>query len=702
VKRKVSAALLAARRAELTRDGGFVLLVAVMAMNATNFLFNIIMSRMLGEAVYGALGSLLGMVSVVGVIVGGLQLAVTQSVAEGEAASRSRVTIGRALVGASCLGALAFILMVVLSPVLSGFLHIASVVPVVLLGLYLAPSVAGFVPQGVLIGEKRFQHVARALVVGAVIRIFVGVALVELGMGLDGALLASVVSVLGATLLMLWPLRQRVGLGEGSANLGVRLGPAALSLAALGSVAFFTMIDSLLARHYLPAQEAGAYVAASTAARIALFLPGAVGTIAFPRLAAAKAVGTDPTRVLRQSLGLIAILAGGAGIVMLVVPSLVVSALFGPAYSAAIPVMRVLGLGSVAMALVGQLVYVYVARHSGLAVAPWAGAIGAVILMAMFHGTAMSLAWAMLAVSAVLLVAMLLPALRPVRSTVDLVEFGPSTGELWAVAPPEVDISFVVPYYNPGPRFCPNIATLAQVLGDSGMSFEIITVSDGSTDGCDAALGDVSPHIRSVRLNRNWGKGQALRVGLSMGRGAYLGFIDADGDLPASQVSSLISLIKSYHPDAVLGSKLHPMSEVVYPPLRRMYSWGYQQVVRVLFGLKVRDTQTGLKILRRELVADALPRMLEKRFAFDLELLVVARRLGYTRFFEAPVVIQERLSTTVSIRAIENMLLDTLAIFYRLRVRRQYDDRGFPTELGLSKLASFATGHVAEFVDDPS
>lgn len=673
MKSKVSAALLAARRAELTRDGGFLLLVAMLAMNGANFLFNIIMSRMLGEAVYGALGSLLGMVSVLGVIVGALQLAVTQSVAEGEAASRKRVTIGRALVGASSLGALAFIVMVLLSPVLSGFLHIASVVPVVLIGLYLAPSVAGFVPQGVLIGEKRFKEVARAILVGAGVRVIAGVLFVSLGMGLNGALLASVLSVLASVLVMLWPLRGRVVLGEGSARMGVRIGPAALSLAALGSVAFFTMIDSLLARHFLPAKEAGAYVAASTAARIALFLPGAVGTIAFPRLAAAKAAGTDPTRVLRQSLGLIASLAGVAGIVMVLVPGLVVSVLFGPAYSAAIPVMRVLGLGSVAMALVGQLVYVYVARHSGLAVAPWAGAIGAVILMAMFHGTAMSLAWAMLAVSAILLAVMLLPALRPVRPLVDLVEFAPSTGELWAVVPPDVDISFVVPYYNPGPRFCPNIASLAQVLGDSGMSFEIITVSDGSTDGFDAALGDVSPHIHSIRLDRNWGKGQALRVGLSMGRGAYLGFIDADGDLPASQVASFVSLVKSYHPDAVLGSKRHPMSEVVYPPLRRVYSWGFQQVVRVLFGLKVRDTQTGLKILRRELVTDSLPRMLEKRFAFDLELLVVAQRLGYTKFFEAPVVIQERLSTTVSAQAVRSMLTDTLAIFYRLRIRHWYD-----------------------------
>ncbi|HET9442025.1 MAG TPA: hypothetical protein VFO65_01810, partial [Acidimicrobiales bacterium] len=121
------------------------------------------------------------------------------------------------------------------------------------------------------------------------------------------------------------------------------------------------------------------------------------------------------------------------------------------------------------------------------------------------------------------------------------------------------------------------------------------------------------------------------------------------------------------------GSKRHPMSLVDYPPVRRLYSWGYQRLVHVLFRLNVRDTQTGLKLARRDVLAAALPRMLEKRFAFDLELLVVAAHLGYGRFFEAPVLIRRQFSSTVSLRAVRGMLVDTLAIFYRLRVLRFYD-----------------------------
>ena len=110
----------------------------------------------------------------------------------------------------------------------------------------------------------------------------------------------------------------------------------------------------------------------------------------------------------------------------------------------------------------------------------------------------------------------------------------------------------------------------------------------------------------------------------------------------------------------------------IYPPLRRLYSSGYQQLTRLLFRLPTRDTQTGIKLIRRETLAAVLPKMAEKRFAFDLELLVVARRTGYRNFVELPVQIAERFTTTISPKAVWRTLLDTFAIFYRLRVAHFY------------------------------
>ncbi len=246
----------------------------------------------------------------------------------------------------------------------------------------------------------------------------------------------------------------------------------------------------------------------------------------------------------------------------------------------------------------------------------------------------------------------------------------PTTG---SVEPATLDVTVVVPYYNPGASLRTTIDDTVAILAKSGMSFEVITVSDGSTDGSEATLEGVPEDlVRRVTLERNYGKGQALHVGLDHGRGRYLGFIDADGDISPEFLSSFVTLMQSYDPDLIIGSKRHPSSEVVYPPLRRVYSWGYQQLIRVLFDLEVQDTQVGIKLINRRVIEVVLPLLVEDRFAFDLELIVVARHLGYGNFIEAPVRIEERFSSTISPRAVLGMLLDTLRVFVRLRLRHAY------------------------------
>jgi len=179
--------------------------------------------------------------------------------------------------------------------------------------------------------------------------------------------------------------------------------------------------------------------------------------------------------------------------------------------------------------------------------------------------------------------------------------------------------------------------------------------------------------VRQVVFDRNTGKGHALRVGLGMGRGRYLGFIDADGDISPELLAPFVSIMQTDRPDIIIGSKRHPESSVHYPPLRRLYSWGYQQLIQLLFRLDVKDTQVGIKLVDRAVISDVLPLLRESRFALDLELLVLARRLGYVRIVEAPVRIEERFGSTISLTAVWRLLVDTLALFVRFSVRKEYE-----------------------------
>ncbi|HXQ76298.1 MAG TPA: glycosyltransferase [Acidimicrobiales bacterium] len=258
----------------------------------------------------------------------------------------------------------------------------------------------------------------------------------------------------------------------------------------------------------------------------------------------------------------------------------------------------------------------------------------------------------------------------------------------------ELDVTVVMPYFNPGDRLRDTVERAVKVLRASGASFEVVTVSDGSTDGSEETLDGVAPDVVTrVVLPSRGGKGQAVRAGLERGRGRYLGFIDADGDVPPELLGDFVEVVRTQHPDVVLGSKRHRHSEVVYPPARRLYSWGYQQLVRLLFHLDVRDTQAGIKLVRRDVLIDVLPSMIEQGYAFDLELLVLARFFGYRHLVEAPVRIGLRFTSTVSLKVVGEMLRDTMAIWWRLRVRHAYGT--LPRRPGPERVVGTGPGPVA-------
>jgi glycosyltransferase involved in cell wall biosynthesis len=360
-----------------------------------------------------------------------------------------------------------------------------------------------------------------------------------------------------------------------------------------------------------------------------------------------------------------------------ILSSFVVHILFGSKYDHAIAGIGLLSFASAMIGILSLFVYFHLARRSFAALTPWIGVALSAILITLRHSSITTVATTMLVVSVLTLLVIALPALvaflvASARENGSYKNrFEPNSHGL---PPAEIDFTLVVPFYNPGSRFGKHVGEIIEVLTSSHINFEILAVSDGSTDHSEDQLSSFdTDRLSLVCLPDNQGKGAALRAGLEIGRGKYLGFIDGDGDLPANLISDVLEIIDREHPDIVFGSKRHPRSNVVYPPLRRIYSWAYQQMNRALFHLPVRDTQTGVKVIRRDVLSAVLPRMVEKRFAFDLELFVVARQQGFKNFVEMPVTIRDRFTSTISVHSVRNMLIDTLAIFYRLKVLRFYE-----------------------------
>ena len=102
---------------------------------------------------------------------------------------------------------------------------------------------------------------------------------------------------------------------------------------------------------------------------------------------------------------------------------------------------------------------------------------------------------------------------------------------------------------------------------------------------------------------------------------------------------------------------------------------GYHFGVKLLFSLPLSDTQSGIKIFRREVVDKILPRLLVKRYAMDIEMLAVAKYLGFDRIFEGPIEVDFNKSTSrIDWLTSFKMAWDTAAVFYRLKILHYYDD----------------------------
>jgi hypothetical protein len=150
-------------------------------------------------------------------------------------------------------------------------------------------------------------------------------------------------------------------------------------------------------------------------------------------------------------------------------------------------------------------------------------------------------------------------------------------------------------------------------------------------------------------------------------------------DLDPTEISIMLDIMDWNNADIVVGSKLHPESKVKYPIQRKILSWGYRTLTHVLFGFNVKDTQVGFKLFRGKVAKDVFSRIIVKRFAFDIEVLTVAQKLGYTKIYEAPVKLNFNHASSVTSgnfwKVIFSMLWDTAAVFYRLRILRYYDKK---------------------------
>ena len=197
-----------------------------------------------------------------------------------------------------------------------------------------------------------------------------------------------------------------------------------------------------------------------------------------------------------------------------------------------------------------------------------------------------------------------------------------------------VDLSVIVPAYNEEHRILPTLDRLHAYLSQQPLRYEIVVVDDGSKD---RTVNVVSlkmatiPNLRLVRQSPNRGKGAAVRRGMLAARGQIRVMCDADGSMPPEQLPKLLAPIISCRADIAIGSRYAEgaKTDAKQPFYRVLWSRLANRVIQRSLVPGVRDTQCGFKAFTAEAARNLFRYARIDGWAFDLEILALARRRGY-------------------------------------------------------------------------
>ena len=236
-------------------------------------------------------------------------------------------------------------------------------------------------------------------------------------------------------------------------------------------------------------------------------------------------------------------------------------------------------------------------------------------------------------------------------------------------------LSLILPAYNEALRLPPFLASVRAWLdGHYPGRYEVLVVDDGGHDGLLAVLEQQAagwPQLRWLRHPQNLGKGAAVRTGILAAEGELLLFADADGATPITEEAPLAAAIRA-GADVAVGSRLisAPGAERSRVMSRALGGRLFAGLARRLFRLPVRDPQCGFKMFRRDVGRRLFSLSSESGYLFDVELLILATRLGY-RIAEVPVSWRE--IPGGHFRVSENVP-GIMASLWRLCRRRQWKD----------------------------
>jgi len=238
-------------------------------------------------------------------------------------------------------------------------------------------------------------------------------------------------------------------------------------------------------------------------------------------------------------------------------------------------------------------------------------------------------------------------------------------------------LSVIIPAYNEEKRLPKTLKAIDEYLGQRTYDYEILVVNDGSRDQTAEIAKNLMPQIKNLKVTgyaENQGKGYAVKFGMQEAKGDLRLFTDADNSTSIDQIEKFFPEFQKGY-DIIIGSR-DIKGAVLDPPqpfLRKaILGEGFKLFRKIVVGLwRVADTQCGFKAFSKRTAETIFPKCKINRFAFDPEILVIGKKLGY-KIKEIPVVWKNDLSSTVKFKSMIKMGADLFRIRWNL-ITGKYD-----------------------------
>jgi len=679
------------------RIGHLVFVMSVGLVAVTSFALHLLLARWMHAGEYAALTACLGFMAIVAVPLGALDAEATKFIASRQ---EGDLRMGRLTRTSITLVTLTALTLTALSGPLSALLRQQSVVPVIMVAFWVLVSGTGSLADGLVMGRRRFGIGGTANILGnGIVRLVVALIAVRLGFGVTGVVAASVFGSLAATVVLLLGMSSfersqlwAIGLG------GMRTGRSLL-LSQVALVGFWLTFYEMVfaAPHFFGGHTAGSFAASFNFMKVIGFGPSITLSLAYPYLVSAGQ--RERRRLLSWLVAGTGVVGVGLGILLASEGASWARVIYGHQYTIDPFVLFVIGLQLTVISIGGILVFYFLAEDSFAAWGLWLIPIISFPMVELSRHALVPDLLKCLMVSAVVIgvLGMLIPlrlrrnisrdgddgvawkeheemetvtwdAERHNERVIDLTDSSVlmhEEGEVGGVGPM---VSVVVPFYNPDPaRLGRHLRSLSECVSSLGWSYEIIAVSDGSTNTSNIVVGELNlPSVVLVSLEHNRGKGFAIREGFKRSSGDLIAYIDGDGDIaPEILVELLVSV---HHNGARVGVGQKCYRARWTPHLRSLMTTIYSWLVRSLFHFGIRDTQAGVKVFRKSDVNWLIDKLECYGFAIDVEILAMLRARGSLGTIEViPFEIAAKRPTTVNFRGALVVVMETMAIFRRMR-----------------------------------